>query len=79
MFSVNNNCNSSYFDLLVDCGSTTQILNDESKIINSDEDFDSTRHNFERADGSRYTDLALKWEKCLICMDILIEIFYKMY
>lgn len=40
MFSVNNTCDSSNFDLLG--RSTTHIFNDESKIINCDEDFDLT-------------------------------------
>lgn len=61
MFSVNNTCDSSNLDFLG--GSTTRILNDEYKIINCDEDFDSTRHILELADGSRYNDLALKTGK----------------
>jgi hypothetical protein len=40
-------------NLLVDCGATAHIICDESKFINIYENFDSTNHCIELADGSR--------------------------
>ena len=39
--------------LLVDCGATTHIINDRSKFVNFDDEFDSDSHFIELADGSR--------------------------
>ena len=46
--------------LLVDCGATTHIINDESKFIRFENDFNSSVHFIELADGSRHNDIALK-------------------
>ena len=40
--------------MLVDCGATTHILNDESLFINFDKDFDSYCHIVEQPDRSKY-------------------------
>ena len=61
IFYVNDTYDSSYFDFLVDYVATTHILNDDSKYINFDKDFDSSRHIVELADGIRYNNLALRW------------------
>ena len=45
--------------LLVDCGATTHILNDKSKFVNLDENFDPANHVIELADGSRTSGLVL--------------------
>ena len=55
-----NNTDESYCDLLVDCGATTDILNDDSKFISFHKNFDPSRHIVELADGSKYNNLALK-------------------
>jgi len=47
-FDMINSCN-----LLVDCGATAHIINDESKMIRRDKNFDSSKHIIELADGSR--------------------------
>ena len=39
--------------LLVDCGATAHIINDKSKFLNFDKEFDATKHLIELADGSR--------------------------
>ena len=39
--------------LLVDCGATAHIINDRSKFVNFDEEFDSDSRFIELADGSR--------------------------
>ena len=39
--------------LLVDCGATAHIINDRSKFVNFDDEFDSDSHFIELADGSR--------------------------
>jgi hypothetical protein len=41
--------------MLVDCGSTSHIVNDESMFVSFDDDFDSNAHCIELADGSRKT------------------------
>ena len=46
--------------LLVDCGATTHIINDESKFIRFENDFNSSVHFIELADGSRHNNIALK-------------------
>ena len=38
--------------LLVDCGATAHIINDRSKLVNFDDEFDSDSHFVELADGS---------------------------
>ena len=40
-------------NLLVDTGATSHIINDSSKFINFDENFDSSTHFMELADGSK--------------------------
>ena len=47
------NVMSSNDNLLVDCGATVHILNDESKFLNFEENFDSNNHVIELADGTR--------------------------
>ena len=39
--------------LLMDCGATAHIINDRSKFVNFDDEFDSDSHFIELADGSR--------------------------
>ena len=39
--------------LLVDCGATAHIVNDESMFTKFDEDFDAQKHVIELADGTR--------------------------
>ena len=41
--------------LLVDCGATAHIVNDESMFTKFDEDFDAQKHVIELADGTRCT------------------------
>ena len=48
------------FSLLVDCGATTHIINDESKFIQFDDNFDPSCHIIELADGRRLNDSARK-------------------
>ena len=59
IFSVNNT-DVSYCDLLVDCGATTHILNDDLKFISFHKNFDPSRHVVELVDRSKYNNLALK-------------------
>ena len=49
-----------YPSLLVDCGATTHIINDESKFIQFDDNFDPSCHIIELADGRKLSDLAHK-------------------
>ena len=61
--SCQSSCNSVLDDshgLLVDCGATTHIVNDENKFFRFDENFDPAHHFIELADGSRTNNLALK-------------------
>merc|ERR1712051_665489 len=46
--------------LLVDCGATTHIINDESKFVSFDKDFDPAKHFIEMADGRCENNLARK-------------------
>ena len=46
--------------LLVDCGATTHIINDESKFSNFDDKFAPEKHYIELADGTRSNNVALK-------------------
>ena len=46
--------------LLVDCGATTHIINDESKFVKFDEHFDPSCHVIELADGRKLKDIAHK-------------------
>ena len=46
--------------LLVDCGATTHIINDGSKFVNFDSQFDPENHYIELADGSRTNNLVMK-------------------
>ena len=46
--------------LLVDCGATTHIVNDKSKFINFDKNFNSEVHFIELADGTRHNNIALE-------------------
>ena len=45
--------------LLVDCGATTHIVNDLSKFVSFDENFDPKKHLIELADGSKLNNIAL--------------------
>ena len=47
-------------NLLVDCGATTQIVNDLSQFICFDKDFNPDEHYIELADGSRSNNIALR-------------------
>lgn len=58
--TFNNTCVYSAFDLLVDCGATTHIMNNESKFINFNNDFNSSSYIVELISASRYNNLALK-------------------
>lgn len=55
--------------LLVDCGATTHIVNDKSKFINLDENFNPEVHFIELADGTRRNNIALNRgdAKVLLC------------
>ncbi|XP_074649045.1 uncharacterized protein LOC141904358 [Tubulanus polymorphus] len=46
--------------LLVDCGATSHIINDESKFVSFDKSFNADDHFIELADGSRMKNVALK-------------------
>ena len=46
--------------LLVDCGATTHIINDESKFSKFDDKFTPEKHYIELADGTRSNNVALK-------------------
>ena len=46
--------------LLVDCGATTRIINDESKFSKFDDKFTPEKHYIELADGTRSNNVALK-------------------
>ena len=46
--------------LLVDCGATTHIVNDESHFISIDENYKPENHYIELADGSRTNNIAKK-------------------
>lgn len=50
--------NNSDVTFLVDCGATTHIVNDESKFIDFDENFDSENHCIELADGTQCNGVA---------------------
>lgn len=47
------------YGLLVDCGATTHIINDKSKFVNFDKNFDPKRHFIELADGSQTNGVVL--------------------
>ena len=47
-------------NLLVDCGATTHIINDESKFIFFEKNFNPNDHYIELADGSRTNNVAMK-------------------
>ena len=46
--------------LLVDCGATTHIINDESKFVFLERNFNPNDHYIELADGSRTNNVAMK-------------------
>ena len=46
--------------LLVDCGATTHIINDESKFSKFDDKFAPEKHYIELADGTRSNNVALR-------------------
>ncbi|PIK57781.1 hypothetical protein BSL78_05307 [Apostichopus japonicus] len=46
--------------LLVDCGATTHIINDESKFVRFEDNFNPSDHYIELADGSRNNNVAIK-------------------
>ncbi|KAJ8034119.1 hypothetical protein HOLleu_20827 [Holothuria leucospilota] len=45
--------------LLVDCGATTHVVNDQSKFIRFDDDFNPADHYIELVDGSRTNNVAM--------------------
>ena len=45
--------------LLVDCGATTHIINDKSKFVRINTDFDPSKHYIELADGSKTSGVAI--------------------
>ncbi len=47
-------------NLLVDCGATTHIINDESKFVSFEKSFNPEEHYIELADGSRTNNVAVK-------------------
>ena len=47
-------------DILVDCGATTHIVNDQSKFFKFDDNFNPSQHFIELADGSKTNNLAMK-------------------
>ena len=47
-------------NLLVDCGATTHIINDESKFLFFEKNFNPNDHYIELADGSRTNNVAMK-------------------
>ena len=47
-------------NLLVDCGATTHIINDESKFLFFEKNFNPNDHSIELADGSRTNNAAMK-------------------
>ena len=49
--------NSNSDNLLVDCGATVHIINDKSKFIKFDDNFDAENHTIELADGTRTTGI----------------------
>ena len=49
--------NSVSYPLLVDCGATVHIVNDESKFIKFDKIFDTSTHMIQLADGSTQSDI----------------------
>jgi len=53
--SLEENCNINFdhCDMLVDCGATTHIVCDKSKFTKFDENFDSSKHCIELANGFR--------------------------
>ena len=46
--------------LLVNCGVTTHIIDDESKFSKFDDKFTPEKHYIELADGTRFNNVALK-------------------
>ena len=71
-----NNTDESYCDLLVDCGVTTHILNNDSKFINFYKNFDPSRYVVELADGSKYNNLPLKRGDSSVKMTVAEGISY---
>ncbi|XP_063857145.1 uncharacterized protein LOC135098678 [Scylla paramamosain] len=56
--------------LMVDCGATTHIINDDSKFVCFDKQFDPERHFIELADGSRTNNLVKKkGDACVTLVD----------
>ena len=55
----NNKFNVNNTNLLVDCGATAHIINDESLFINKNLNFDSEKHFIELADGSKKNNIVL--------------------
>ena len=54
--------------LLVDCGATTHIVNDLSRFISFDENFDPKSHIIELADGSKVNNIALNRESACVSL-----------
>ena len=56
--------------LLVDCGATTHIVNDLSRFISFDENFDPKSHVIELADGNKVNNIALnRGSTCVSLID----------
>ena len=56
--------------MLVDCGATTHIVNDLSKFISFDDNFDPKCHVIELADGSKVNNIALnRGNACISLID----------
>ena len=58
-------------DLLVDCGATAHIINDESKFVNFDDSFDTRTHYIELADGSKTNGIVSgRGDACILLYDV---------
>ena len=56
---------------MVDCGATEHVINDKTKFINFDQNFDPQSHFIELVDGSRINNLVLKrGDACIHLQDI---------
>ena len=56
--------------MLVDCGATTHVVNDVSRFISFDENFDPKNHVIELADGSKVNNIVLdKGTACVSLVD----------
>ena len=51
--AMNTDINMMCSSMLVDCGATSHIVNDESMFLKFDDEFDADKHVIELADGTR--------------------------